>query len=127
MATLKVKGLDELEKALKDGATLNDVKKTVKFYGGKLHDQMVENADFRGHYEWKKGQGKVFVPPTGTTKDIPAPDKKDGGLTVVVEPATEYSPYLEYGTRFMDAQPFVKPAHDAVKGQFKTAIKKLMR
>lgn len=122
MATLKVKGLDKLEKALKDDATLNDVKRVVKFYGGKLHDQMVENADFRGHYE-----GKKFVPPTGATKDIPAPKPEDGGLTVIVEPATEYSPYLEYGTRFMDAQPFVKPAHDAVKGQFKTAIKKLMR
>ena len=122
MATLKVKGLDKLEKALKDNVSLNDVKRVVKHYGGELHDQMIENADFRGHYE-----GKKFVPPTGATKDIPAPDLKDGGFTVVVEPSTEYSPYLEYGTRFMDAQPFVKPANEVVSRKFKTAMKKLMR
>ena len=48
-------------------------------------------------------------------------------MTAEVSPGTEYSPYLEYGTRFMEAQPFVHPALEAQEGQFKSDMKKLVR
>lgn len=122
MAKFEVKGLDKLEKALKENVKLDDVKRVVKKCGGDLQDQMQENADFRGHYE-----GNRFVPPTGATKKSITLDIKDGGFAAEVEPTTEYSPYLEYGTRFMDAQPFVKPAADKIGAKFKTAMQKLVR
>ena len=42
-----------------------------------------------------------------------------------VKPTTKYSPYVEYGTRFMDKQPFVKPAFQKVKKEFVNDLKKL--
>ena len=35
--------------------------------------------------------------------------------------------YLEYGTRFMDAQPFVQPALEEQLPKFKSDMKKLVR
>ena len=49
-----------------------------------------------------------------------------GGLLARVKPTTKYSPYVEYGTRFMDKQPFVKPAFQQVKKEFVKDLKKLV-
>lgn len=50
---------------------------------------------------------------------------KDNGLTAESGPTTEYAEYLEYGTRFMEAQPFIKPAFDKQAEKFKRDMKKL--
>lgn len=115
MASIKIKGLDKLEKALKENATLDDVKKVVKHNGSQLHKKMQVNADFTQGYQ------------TGTTKRSIGLEIADGGFTANVGPETEYSPYLEYGTRFMDAQPFVKPSLDEQEKQFKSDLQKLVR
>lgn len=115
MAIIKVKGLDKLEKALKDNVTLDDVKKVVQHNGSQLQKRMQNNADFKKGYQ------------TGETKRSIGLEMKDGGFTAEVGPETEYSPYLEYGTRFMDAQPFIKPAHDEQKEKFKRDMQKLTR
>ena len=122
MAKLEIKGLDELQKKLKDNVTLNDVKKVVRKNGAELTEKMIDKADFRGHME-----GKKFVSATGTTKRSIGLTISDGGMTVEVGPETEYAEYPEYGTRFMDAQPFVKPALNAQKQKFKNDINKLMK
>lgn len=127
MPKITFKGLDELEKKLKANVTMDDVKRVVKVNGSELHEKVQGNADFHGHYTWKKGKGKVFVSPTGTTKRSVMLDIKDGGLTADVEPETEYSPYLEYGTRFMEAQPFVRPAFEKQAARFKKDMQKLVR
>ena len=115
MPKIKIDGLEELQKALKENMSLEDVKKVVQHHGSKLQRGMQENADFTKGYA------------TGQTKRSIGLELKDSGFTAEVEPATEYSPYLEYGTRFMDAQPFVKPAYDAQKEKFKSDLKKLVR
>ena len=115
MAKIKVEGLDKLQKALKENATMNDVKRVVSQNGGELQEKMQANADFTKGYA------------TGTTKRSIGLEIIDGGFTAAVEPGTEYSPYLEYGTRFMEAQPFVKPAHDVQKKQFKKDMQKLVK
>lgn len=112
---LKFKGLDKLEKALKDNVTMNDVKKTVKRNGRELQNKIQEKADF------KKGYA------TGQTKDSIGLEITDGGLTAESGPKTEYAPYLELGTRFMDAQPFVKPALEEQEKQFKSDMQKLVK
>lgn len=115
MAELTVKGLDKLEKKLKKNVTLNDVERIVRVNGSELHQKMQGNADFTRGYQ------------TGTTKRSISLDIKDGGMTAEVEPQTEYSPYLEYGTRFMEAQPFVRPAFEEQAEQFKSDMQKLVR
>lgn len=115
MPSLKVEGLDKLEKALKKNVTMDDVKRVVRHNGAQLHKKMQANADFKKGYQ------------TGTTKRSVGLEITEGGFAASVGPETEYSPYLEYGTRFMDAQPFVKPSYDAQKGKFKSDMQKLVR
>lgn len=115
MASIKVTGLKELQKALKDNVTMDDVKRVVKHNGSQLQEKMQNNAEFSKGYQ------------TGQTKRSIGLEIADSGLTAEVEPTTEYSPYLEYGTRFMEAQPFVKPAYDAQKAKFKQDMQKLVR
>lgn len=115
MPKLTVKGLDELEKRLKENVTMDDVKKVVRHNGEQMQQKIQKNADF------KKGYA------TGETKRRTGLEFKDGGFTAEVEPTTEYSPYLEYGTRFMDAQPFVRPGYNEQKEKFKRDMQKLVR
>ena len=115
MARIRVEGLDELQKALKENATLADVKKVVRHHGAELQRRIQENADFKMGYQ------------TGTTKRSVGLEIVDDGLTAESGPKTEYAPYLEFGTRFMDAQPFVKPAYDEQKEKFKSDMQKLVR
>ena len=51
----------------------------------------------------------------------------DGGKTAEIEPTADYGAYVELGTRFMNAQPYLKPAFDEQKGKFKSDMKKLVR
>lgn len=115
MAQITIKGLDKLEKALRENATLNDVKRVVKHNGSALQRNMQGKADFTQGYQ------------TGTTKRSIGLEIQDGGFTANVGPETEYSPYLEYGTRFMAAQPFVNPALNEQKEKFKSDMQKLVR
>lgn len=120
--SVKIKGLDKLEKRLKKNASLNDVKTVVSKHGTQMQQKMVQKADFHGHYE-----GKKFVKPTGATRRSIHGEKIQGGFGYEAGPTTHYSPYLEFGTRFMEAQPFVKPSFDEQKGKFKKDLKKLTK
>lgn len=115
MAKITVVGLKELEKALKDNATMDDVKRVVKQNGSEMQEKIQKNADFKMGYQ------------TGETKRSVGLEIKDSGKTAESGPKTEYAEYLEFGTRFMDAQPFVKPAYEEQKKQFEADMKKLTK
>lgn len=115
MARIEIKGLDKLEAALKENVTMNDVKTLVRKHGTQMNRNARDNADFTKGYA------------TGTTKRSIHLEFEDDGMTVISEPTTEYSPYLEYGTRFMDAQKFMSPAFNEQKPKFKNDLKKLVR
>lgn len=112
---ITIKGDKELIAKLKQNATLNDVKRVVRKNGSDLQRNMQEKADFTKGYA------------TGETKRSIGLEITDGGLTAEVGPTTEYAPYLEYGTRFMEAQPFVRPALDEQGKKFISDLNKLMR
>lgn len=124
---IKVTGLDKLQKALKDNVTMDDVKRVVRTNGRQLHRKMQANADFKGHMGWVPGKGRTFISPTGQTKRSIGLEIVDNGFTAEVAPTTEYSTYLEYGTRFMQAQPFVKPSLNEQKQKFKSDMQKLVK
>jgi HK97 gp10 family phage protein len=115
MASIKIDGIKELQKRLKDNVTLDDVRRVVKQNGSELQRTMHDGADFTKGYA------------TGTTKRSIGLEFKDDGLTAEVEPKTEYSPYLEYGTRFMQAQPFVRPAYNQQAAIFKRDMQRLVK
>lgn len=115
MARIKVEGFDELQKALKDNVSMNAVKTVIKKNGSDLQEKMQRKADFKKGYQ------------TGATHDSIRLEILHSGLTAEVGASTEYAPYLEYGTRFMDAQPFVKPALDEQTKKFRQDLEKLMK
>ena len=115
MAKIRVIGMKELQKALNTREAIEDVKKIVRHNGAELKAKMQENAVFTRGYA------------TGTTKRSIGIEIKDSGMTAEVGAKTEYAPYLEYGTRFMDAQPFVKPAYIEQKAKFESDMQKLAR
>ena len=115
MPKIEIHGIEALAKGIKSNIPMSLVKEVVAGNGAEMKNKMIANADFKQGYQ------------TGTTKRSITMDITDGGLTAEVEPTTEYSPYLEYGTRFMDAQPFVKPAFEDQARQFKKDMEKLVR
>ena len=114
MGVIRVEGLEKLQKQLRKNANMDDVKRVVRQNGSELQRKIQNNADFDKGYQ------------TGTTKRSVDLDIKDGGLTAESGPTTEYAEYLEFGTRFMEAQPFVKPAMDEQAKQFEKDLRKLV-
>ena len=115
MGVIRIEGLEELQKQLKKNANMDDVKKVVRHNGSQLQQKIQQKADFKKGYQ------------TGTTKRSVNLEIKDGGLTAESGPTTEYAEYLEFGTRFMDAQPFVKPALDEQSKKFESDLQKLVK
>lgn len=113
--TIEIRGADKLVGKLKRNANLGDVKNVVRLNGAELQRRMQRNANFVKGYQ------------TGATKRSIKYTSQDRGFTAKVAPGTEYSPYLEYGTRFMDAQPFVGPSWRKQKEKFKKDMKRLMK
>lgn len=112
---MKIRGADALARGLRDRADLGLVKQAVRHNGAELENRMKHKATFIKGYQ------------TGTTKRSIRMDLQNGGLTARVGPTTHYSPYLELGTRFMDAQPFVRPSFNIQKQIYLDDIKRLMK
>lgn len=127
MPKIKLEGLDKLQKALKDNVSMDEVKKLVHDHGAQMHKKMQKNANFKGHYEWEAGKGKVFKIPTGATKDSIRLEIVEDGFAADSGATTEYAEYLEKGTRFMEAQPFVKPAFEDQSEKFKRGMQRLVK
>ena len=126
MGAVQIAGLDKLIYKLESNKNLTKVKEVVQKNGRDMQNKMERHANFHGHYEWERGKGKVFKAPTGTTKRSITGFGFNGGLGYEAQPGTHYSPYLEYGTRKMEAQPFVKPAFNEQKEQFISDMKKVV-
>ena len=67
--SVKIEGLDKLEKQLRKNITLNNVKKVVRKNGSDLQIKIQRNADFKKGYQ------------TGATHDSIRLDIIDGGMT----------------------------------------------
>lgn len=121
---VKLEGVSELSQALKTKAQLIAAKDVVSDNGAKLQQKTQENmsAAYTGHYE-----GKKFVKPTGATRRSVTLQITDGGLTAIVGPHTKYFPYLEKGTRFMEARPTLKPALQYQALKFVSDLNKLAK
>ena len=121
--SFEVRGVDGLLKQLHKNANLDDVKNVVRVNTTEMHRKATRNASFKGHYD---SSGR-FIRPTGATKRSIAIEFRDAGLTGVVKTGTHYSPYLEFGTRFMSAQPFIRPSFYPQSFRFKQDLDRLMK
>lgn len=110
MADIKIVGMEKLQKKLKKNIQLDEVKRQVRKHGGQLQEKAMRNAPVD----------------TGFLKQHINLDIGDSGMSAEVEPTAEYAPYVELGTRFMEAQPYLKPAFDEQKEKFKKDMKQLV-
>ena len=111
MPKIKLEGMEKLQVKLKKNVQMNDVKRIVKSNGAALQES---------------AQRKVPVD-TGNLTRSSGLEIRDSGLTAEVEPTAEYAAYVEYGTRYMNAQPYMRPSYTAQKEKFKSDLKKLTR
>lgn len=109
--SIEIRGDKQLLKALMQAKKLDDAKKVVK-----NNTALLTN----------KAQRKAPVD-TGALRRSITMEMGDGGLTGKVTPAMEYAPYVEYGTRFMDAQPFMRPAFEEVKDKYLRELEELTK
>lgn len=61
---------------------------------------------------------------TGTLKRSIRLEIRDSELTAEVAATTDYAAYVEYGTRFMLAQPYMRPAFQQQEGKFLRDLRK---
>lgn len=116
---IQIKGTGPLRKELLEGATLKAVKTIVKYHGANLQQKAMQNAQRGVSFQkgYSKGATKQSIA-SGLTIDA-------DGLGATVEAGTNYAAYVEFGTRFMEAEPFMRPAHEEVKQAFINDLRRL--
>lgn len=111
MASVSWKGMDQLQNLMQEKAKLNAVKKLVKLNGSELQ---------------QKAMQRVPVD-TGTLKRSIRLDMEADGLRARVTANTEYAAYVEWGTRFMTARPYMRPSEREQQAQFESDLKRLVK
>ncbi|KAF0422771.1 HK97-gp10 family putative phage morphogenesis protein [Pediococcus pentosaceus] len=114
-------GMKKLQKKLAKVAQKEEVKEIVKKRTAEMHSETQKlMLDL---YKTKEEGGSS----TGETRKSTVVVIEDDGLSGSVNIGTEYAPYLELGTRFMEARPALKPSYDKELPLFVSALKKLVR
>lgn len=121
---LEVNGLNELQKRFGEMPKHleKDLQDIVKRNTFKLEKQAKAEAHFR-RYPVKNPK----APLTGELRRSIKGRVENDGLAGEVQAHKEYAPYVEYGTRFMRAQPYMKPAFKKVSKEFIKDIEKLVK
>ena len=111
MGKIKLEGFDELQAKLKENVKLETVKAVVQKHG----QEMQTTANL------------ICPKDTSNLANSITLELTDGGFTAEVEPHMNYAAYVEYGTRYMSAQPYMRPAFIQESARFKSDLKKLMK
>lgn len=114
---MRLDGIKELKKMLSDAPKEleADVKRTTKRHATSLQRKMVSQAFFSGPYTVGNIRRNIKI------------EASDGGMTYTVYPSPDYAPYVEYGTRFMGSQPFVRPAFWSERPLYLESLKRLVK
>lgn len=115
-------GMEKVVVKLQKNMKKEAVKRTVKKNGSRLQQKAMENAPV-GTPESTGIKGYKG----GTLKRSIILDITDGGMTAESEATIHYAGYVEYGTRYMGAQPYMRPALQEVGKQFKRDMEKLVK
>lgn len=87
----------------------------------------VRTTVLRNASEMQTKAQKLAAVDTGFMKRSIGLTQGGGGLNIKVSPTAEYAPYVEYGTRYQAAQPFMRPAFQQQEKKFKSDVDKLLK
>ena len=108
---IQLQGMNAIVGHLESGVRMDAVKTVVKYHGAQM-----------------QGTAQICAPvKTGNLKDSIELELVDSGMTAIVEAGAEYGGYVEWGTRFMEAQPYMRPAYNQESVRFFESIRKLCR
>lgn len=108
---IQIKGMEPLIAKLEKGINFDGAQEVVKMNGVELH----------------KSAQRLAPVDTGHLKRSITLTVNEGGLRAEVKPTAEYAPYLEYGTRYIAAQPFIRPSYQKQREQFLADLKRLVK
>lgn len=113
----RIEGLKELEGKLNYIQKMQALKNIVKANGAEM--QTREKAYMTAGVAYKKGYSK------GTNRDNTSLAITESGMAAEVTTNTDHIGYIEYGTRYMEAEPAVKPAFDIQSKRFLGDLREL--
>lgn len=113
MKSIKVKGLAKLQARVNKPMNMAEVARVVTSNGAMLTQKAQERAPV------DTGFLKRSI-----TMSVESGNKR---VTATIKAYAEYAPYVEFGTRFNRAQPFMRPAYNIQKVQFKKDMEALMK
>ena len=123
MSGIEIKVDPELEKLLSELSDVRTIQGVVEDNVESLSDKVRDNAEFRGHYN----SSGAWVEPTGATKRSVGYNMDGSRLSGNVTVGTEYAPFLEFGTRRMASQPFIRPSMTFQVNEFKRDLEKMIK
>lgn len=108
---MRITGTDALGKELMKRASMKDVQNVVRLSGAELQ---------------QKAQRRAPVD-TGNMKRSISLELTDNGMTAIVKSGADYSAYVNFGTRFQSANPFMTSSFNEQKINFISDLKRLMK
>lgn len=108
---MRIRGGSALRRALRDAQNTDAIKEVVALNG----TEMTQTAQ------------RLAAVDTGDMKRSIRMEVENNGFQVGVQANMEYDQYVELGTRFQEAQPFIKPAFDEQKEKFIDDLNNLVR
>jgi HK97 gp10 family phage protein len=113
MSTVKIKleGDKELKRMLRKCQNKGKIQACVKRSGATLQRTAMQKAPVD----------------TGTLKRSITLQLTDGGMTAEVQPTVHYGAYVELGTRYMSARPYLRPALETAGAELKANITRVVQ
>ena len=116
---IDMRGLNQMQKKLLKGVSKDQISRVVRRNTAELTQKAKERAPVSTE---KTNPGGAH----GQLKRSIIPSMSSGGMVGKVNATVDYAEYVEMGTRFMAAQPYMKPAFDQQKEVFLDDMKKLL-
>lgn len=125
MGDVKLVGMDKLVAKLEYCEANRETVKTVVWKNGNQLNERMKGKMKQAYITINPRTGKPYS--SGNTAGTVNTVITDDGMTANVGPTTDYSPYVEYGTRFMKAEPAVRPAWEEQVPIFKRDMEAIVK
>lgn len=106
-----ISGIDDLIETIEEAKKMDDVKAIVKNDTAYMANRIAKETPVKSGY----------------LKRSETPSIKDDGMTGEVEAMADYSPYVEYGTRYMYGRFYMKKGHATAAKRFINDMEALVR